>query len=242
MKSTITNITQLTLIVATTLLVNDIAVAQASTEEVNLDSLCSKFPLNSRCQESNYILEKPEQTTLEIERESLCSKFPQNSVCLQEPPQVLSLRLDRSGEDDEWIRMEKQDNTIKVLHTTRVKDDLVSGVLNGALGLVPVPLPFVELNDYNWKDHQVTEVVFQPDGCESDSCLVTGVDTLILPDDTDIYAGLLTVKYQEGELGRSVSLRIPTDVEIETITTVTITNPNPNVWTQQSNTNSSYSN
>ena len=233
MKPIIKNITKLTLAVATTLLVNDIAVSQAATEEANLDSLCNKFPLNSRCIDSDYSLREPEQTILEIERESLCSKFPQNSYCLQKPLQVLRVQLDRSGENDEWIRLEKQDNTIKILHRTRAKDDLVSGILNGALGLVPVPLPFVELNDYDWKDHQVTEVTFQPDGCESDSCTVTGVDTLILPQGIDIYAGLLTVKYQEQELGRSVTLRVPTDVAIETVTTITISAPDPNAWAQQ---------
>ncbi len=242
MKPIITSITKLTLAITTTLLVNEILVSQAASEEVNLDSLCNKFPLNSRCQDYNYSLGEPEQTTLEIERENLCTKFPQNSVCLQEPLQVLRIRLDRSGENDEWIRMEKQDNTIKILHTTRVKDNLVSGILNGALGFVPVPLPFVELNDYDWKDHQVTEVAFQPDGCESDSCKVTGVDTLILPEGTDLYAGLLTVKYQEKELGRSVTLRVPTDVKIETRTSVTITTPDPNAWAQQQRTKSSYTN
>ncbi len=242
MKHTIKNITKLTLAIAATLLVNEIPFSQAASEEVNLDSLCSKFPLNSRCQDYNYSLGDPEQKTLEIQRESLCSKFPQNSVCLQEPLQVLRIQLDRSGENNEWIRMEKQDNTIKILHTKLVKDNLVSGILNGALGLVPVPLPFVELNDYDWKDHQVTEVTFQPDGCESDSCTVTGVDTLILPEGTDLYAGLLTVKYQEQELDRSVTLRVPTDVEIETITSVTITTPDPNAWAQQQRTKSSYTN
>ena len=242
MKHTIKNITKLTFAIAATLLVNEISVSQAASQEVNLDSLCNKFPLNSRCQDYNYSLEEPEQTTVAIERESLCTKFPQNSYCLQEPLKVLRVQLDRSGEKDEWIRMEKQDNTIKILHTTQVKDNLVSGILNGALGLVPVPLPFVELNDYNWKDHQVTEVVFQPDGCESDSCTVTGVDTLILPEGTDLYAGLLTVKYQEKELGRSVTLRVPTDVTIETITSVTITTPDPNAWAQQQRTKSSYTN
>ena len=104
--------------------------------------------------------------------------------------------------------------------------------MNGALGFVPVPLPFVELNNYHWREHQVTEVIFQPDGCRSDSCTVTGVDTLILPEGTDLYAGLLTVRYQEKELERSITFRVPTDVEIETTTSVTITTPDPNAWAQ----------
>ena len=241
MKLIIKNITRLTLAVAATLLINEILTAQAATEEANLDSLCNKFPLNSRCGNYDYSLDEPEQTKLEIERESLCSKFPQNSYCLQEPLQVLRIQLERSGENDEWIRMEKQDNTVKILHTTRVKNDLVSGIFDGALGLVPVPLPFIELNNYNWKDHQVTKVTFQPDGCQSVSCTVTGVDTLVLPEGIDLYAGLLTVNYQEGELRRVVTLRVPTDVERETVTTVTIPTSDPDAWAQQQRTKSSYS-
>ncbi|WP_019505189.1 hypothetical protein [Pleurocapsa sp. PCC 7319] len=258
MNPIIKNISQLTFVIAAILIVNEILTTQAATKKSNLDSLCNKFPLNSRCEDYDYSLTEleqtkleedydyslaePEQKILEIERESLCTKFPQNSNCLEEPLQVLKVQLNRSGENDEWIRMEKQDNTIKILHTTRVKNDLTSGILDGALGFVPVPLPFIELNNYNWKDHQVTSVTFQPDGCQSDICTVTGIDTLILPEGTDLYAGLLTVNYQEGELGRAVTLRVPTDVEKETVTTVTISTPDPDAWVQQQRTKSSFSN
>ena len=83
MKPIITNITKLTLAIAATFLVNEIPVSQAATEEANLDSLCNKFPLNSGCQDYDYSLGEPEQTTLEFERESFCTRFPQNSYCLE---------------------------------------------------------------------------------------------------------------------------------------------------------------
>jgi hypothetical protein len=121
---------------------------QTNAKEINLDSLCSKFPLNSRCLDRDYSLTKPKQKKLEIERDSLCSKFPQNSYCLQAPPQVIKIQLDRSGKKDEWIEIEKQENKIKVKHTTKVKDDLVSGIFDSALSFVPVPFPFIELNKY----------------------------------------------------------------------------------------------
>lgn len=77
---------------------------------------------------------------------------------------------------------------------------MVSGIFDGALGFVPVPLPFVEVNEYNWKNHRVTRITFQPDGCKSNSCTITGTNTLTLPEGTNIYDGLLTVEYQEEKL------------------------------------------
>jgi hypothetical protein len=195
---------------------------KTNAKEIKLDSLCPKFPLNSRCLNYDYSLVKSKQTKLKIERDSLCSKFPQNSYCLQEPPQVIKIQLDRSGEKDEWIKIEQQDRTIKVRHTTQVKDDLVSGIFDGALSFVPVPLPFIELNKYNWKDHRVTRITFQPDGCQGNSCKITGSNTLTLPENTSIYAGLLTIEYQEENLLRSLSLRIPIDAEIEIIDSIFI--------------------
>jgi hypothetical protein len=195
---------------------------KTNAKEIKLDSLCSKFPLNSRCLDYDYSSVKPEPTKLEIERNSLCSKFPQNSYCLQAPPQVIKIQLDRSGKKDEWIKIEKQENKIKVKHTTQVKDNLVSGIFDSALSFVPVPLPFVEVNKYNWKDHQVTRITFQPDGCQSNSCIIKGSNTLTLPDKTNIYRGLLTVEYLEENLLRSLTLRIPLDAEIETINSIFI--------------------
>lgn len=60
--------------------------------------------------------------------------------------------------DDEWVRIEQRDNQLQVFHTTKVKDGLASGVLNGALGLVPFPLPFIEANKYDWENHKITGV------------------------------------------------------------------------------------
>jgi hypothetical protein len=206
---------------------------QTNAKEIDVDSLCLKFPLNSRCLDYDYSSVKPEQTKLEIKRDSLCNKFPQNSYCLQAPKQIIKIQLDRSGEKDEWIKIEKQENKIKVKHTTQVKDDLVSGIFDGALSFVPVPLPFIETNKYNWKDHRVTRITFQPDGCQSNSCIITGSDTLTLAEKTSIYGGVLTVEYQEEGLRRSLSLRVPTDAERETLTSITINTPNNKIWAEQ---------
>lgn len=213
-------ITKLTLALATTIIIDTLAISSVFTQEVNRDTLCSKFPLNSRCED--YKSTKSESKIYQINRNAFCDKFPLNSQCQQPPLQIIKLNLDRSGEDDEWIQIKKQANKIKLLHTTRVKDDLASGALNGALGFVPFPLPFVEANKYDWEDHQVKKVTFTSDRCKNSNRIVTGQDTLTLPEDTDIYAGLFTIDYQEKDLRRSLSFRIPVNIKAETIDTIVV--------------------
>jgi hypothetical protein len=55
--------------------------------------------------------------------------------------------------------------------------------------------------------------------------MITGTDSLILPEGTNIRAGLFTIEYTEGELLRSVTFRIPYDAKIELVRTVTFTIP-----------------
>ena len=214
-------ITKLTLALTSTMAINSFAASSAVTQEVDRDTLCNKFPLNSRCEDYKSTKTKSEPQIYQFERNAFCDEFPFNSKCQQPLLQVIKLNLDSSGEDDEWVRIEKQANKIKLLHTTRAKDHLVSGVLNGALGFVPFPLPFVEANKYNWEDHQITEVSFNSDRCKIKNCIVTGKDTLTLPQSADIHQGWFTIKYQEKDLKRSLSFRIPADTKSETIDTIT---------------------
>jgi hypothetical protein len=231
-------LTKPNLALTTVMALNIFATSPVATKEVDLNSLnslCRKFPLNSQCQDyppakstsQNKSLNETEdltpsnrQTTLS--RNAFCTKFPLNSQCQKPPVEVIKLNLDSSGEDDEWVRIEKQANKIKLSHTTRVKDGLVSGALNGALGFVPFPLPFVEVNKYDWEDHRVTGVTFQPDGCQSNTCIITGSNTLTLPGKTNIHSGVLTVEYQEKDVRRSLSFKIPPDTQAETIDTITV--------------------
>ena len=192
----------------------------AATKDIDRASLCAKFPLNSRCED--FSASKPETKVYQLDRNSFCEKFPFNSQCQEPPLKIIKLNLDRSGEDDEWVRIEKQNNKVKLLHTTKVKDGLVSGALDGALGFVPFPLPFVEANKYGWEDHQITKVTYQPDNCKVDECIVTGKDALILPPKTNIYAGSFTIEYREKDLKRSLSFKIPPDTKAETIDTITV--------------------
>ncbi len=196
--------------------------APVVAQEVERDTLCRKFPLNSRCEGYEPSQNKSDLKTYRLDRDTFCNKFPLNSKCQKPPLQVFKLNLDRSGEDDEWVRLEKQNNTVKLLHTTRVKDHLVSGVLNGGLGFIPFPLPFVEANKYNWEDHGVTEVSFQSDRCQTENCTITGKDTLVLPEGTDIQAGLFTIRYRENDLKRSLVFRVPADLKAETVDTIIV--------------------
>ena len=216
------NIDKSILALASTVAINTFAVSPVLTKEVDRNTLCSKFPLNSRCED--YKSTKTESEIYQLNRDRFCNKFPLNSQCQQPPVQVIKLNLDRSGEDDEWVRIEKQANKVELSHTTKVKDCLVSGALNGALGFVPFPLPFVEANKYDWQDHRVTKVSFKSDRCKIDSCTITGTDSLVLPEGTDIYQGLFTIYYQEKDLKRSLSFKIPADTEAETVNTITVKN------------------
>ena len=206
------------LALATVAAIDTLAIPSASTQEVNLDTFCHKLTLNSRCK--NYKISKLEtESELKIhkvDRNTFCDKFQFNSQCQQPPLQVIKLKLDGYGEDDEWVLIDKQSDKIKLALATKEKDALVSGALNGAVrALVPFPLPF-EANKYNWKDNQVMEVEFKSNDCKINSCVVTGENTLILPEGTNIHKGLFTINYQEKDLKRSVSFRIAPNLKAET--------------------------
>lgn len=190
-------------------------------KEIDRNILCSKFPLNSRCR--NFSAAKGTATKHKLDRDRFCQQFAFNSQCQQKPLQVVKFNLNPSGEDDEWIRLEQQDNRVKLVHTTKVKDGLVSGVLNGAIGaLVPIPLPFVKANKYDWQDNIVTAISFKSDRCKNEKCVVSGKNSVTLPEGVNIYQGKFTIEYREEDLERALTFRIPADVEAETINTITV--------------------
>jgi hypothetical protein len=214
------------LILETILLVSCIKVFPAVAQKISLSTLCNKFPLNSRCQNSNFTTNKSNLKTNQhtIDRDTFCKKAPLNSYCQQKPMQVYQLNIDSSGEDDEWVRIEKKDNRVNLLHTTKVEDFWGSLLIDQALGFIPYPIPF-DTNQYNWDDHQVIQVSFKSDRCKTDSCLVTGKKTLNLPRGTNIYQGLFTIEYQEEKLRRSLSFKIPADVKPTVSDTVIVNVP-----------------
>ena len=191
-------------------------------QELEEKNLCSKFPLNSRCE--GFQTSKTEETLHKINRQSFCSKFPLNSKCQESAIQLYEVNLKRSGEEDEWVRIEQQDKKVKLLHTTKVKDNLASTVINSGFELIPIPipLPFPELNKYNWSDHNTVRVSFQSDLCRSKKCVVSGKDTLVLPRGADVYGGEFTIDYREEGLERSVSFRVPPEIKAKTEEMITV--------------------
>ncbi|MCC0178833.1 hypothetical protein I4641_17840 [Waterburya agarophytonicola K14] len=208
-------------LLATTALLNTNGTFPVAAREINPanESLCRKFPLNSQCRDlqPQPAIVQPHQ----LDRQSFCSRFPFNSQC-QDSIEIIKLSLDRSGEKDEWIQIEKKGDRVKLWHSTRVKDGLISGVLNAGLGLIPIPVPLPELNKYSWKDHQTMKVSFQSDGCKNQNCVVSGkANTLIMPK-MNLHGGIFTLRYQEEDLERSVSFRIPPEVKAKTPDTLTV--------------------
>jgi hypothetical protein len=159
----------------------------------------------------------------EVDWAGLCEEFFSTSRCQEMPPKVIKVQLDRSGEDDEWIRIEKRGKTVELLHTTQVENGFVSGLFGVAFRLAPIPSPLVP-KQHGWSDHQTTRVTFQPDNCSESltsknreknelNCMVVGTNNLILPKGTDIMAGFFTVEYKENDLLRSITFRIPSEDE-----------------------------
>jgi hypothetical protein len=171
---------------------------------------------------NNDSLEGQKTITIEVDRESLCAKFPQNSHCLKDPIQVTKIQLDRSGDDDEWIRIERDESQYKLLHTTQVEEKFISTLFRGLLSIASIPSSLAPTT-YFWEDHKTNRVSFDPDGCADNNCTIVGIDTLDLPQEANIREGILTIEYIEGELIRSIAFRIPADAETEIVNTVTFT-------------------
>jgi hypothetical protein len=220
------NISKLILTLATSFLLSGMT-STAVAQEVDLEALCGRFPLNSRCQnhdspgvQSN----KTQLKTRQLDREIFCDQFPFNSKCQDKPLEVIKLNLNRSGEDNEWIRIERKGDFVELLHTTEVKDELVSGILNGAIDFIPSPI-LPDVNKYNWEDHRVIGVSFKSDRCKTDSCMSTGKNTLKIPKKTNIHQGTFTIQYQEEDLVRAITFKIPPGTEAEISNTVTVSTP-----------------
>ena len=190
---------RLAVVMTAAVLINGMMRSHAHAQEVDLDTLCQSFPLNSRCQGYS----SPAQA--------------EDAAAADQTPKIIKLRLDTSGSSSgEWVRIEVSGNTVKLLHTTRGVSGF-SRVTNGVLGIVsPVPLP----NFYRWDDHPPSRVVFKPDSCSENSapdisqpssqgCTITGTDTVILAQGMDIRTGLFTIEYTDGNLLKSVTFRIP---------------------------------
>lgn len=222
-----------TIAIASAQVSEDRKLESSQNYNLDLDVLCNKFPLNSRCSNDNYSHPKSKPKIYKLKRDSFCRKFPFNSHCQKKPVQILKVALEGSGEDEEQIFIEKNDNTIKLSHQIKVTDDLASLAIDEAIGLIPIPDFFgflsldllIDTEPYSWHSHKVTRVTFKSDRCKQIECEVTGKNSLKLPVKTNIYQGLFTIYYREKNLKRSLSFRIPADLEAIVIDTVIIEVP-----------------
>ena len=212
------------LILKTFLLFNAVEFYPAFAKKVSLSTLCHKFPLNSRCEGYRDQAIKPETRTHKLNRNSFCQDFSYNSHCQTKPVKIIKVNLNRSGEDDEWIRLEQNGSKVRLTHTTKLRDNLISAVLGGAVGLIPYPIPF-DTDKHDWEDHQIIKVAFKSDRCQTDSCVVTGKKVLDLPPGTNIHQGLFTIKYQEKDLIRSLSFKIPDNAKVTIEKTIIVDVP-----------------
>lgn len=182
--------------------------------QVDLDNFCPKFPLNSLCQ--GY---KPS------------SHVEEGAAAVGQNPQIIKLKLKTSGSDTEWILIEKSENTVKLLYTIQSKRR--RGFLNFLSEIAGIPIPLPKLGSRRQNDYPITSVVFEPDSCSLaqrlkqpenlapqisqtsniSSCTVTGTNTVNLPEGTDIRSGRFTIKYQEGDLTKSITFRLPAEDE-----------------------------
>lgn len=156
----------------------------------------------------------------------LCAKFPLNSRCLEGAPEIIKIPLEDYGAKDEWIRIDKTGNQVKLLYTRQTSGDVVSKALDGIVdAAVPFPVPFsVYLKQ--WADRQTTKIIFRPDNCQLHeeenikgslpNCAISGKNVINLPQETDIRAGIFTLEYTEGKLIRTITFRIPVNAESET--------------------------
>jgi hypothetical protein len=130
-------------------------------------------------------------------------------------PEMIKYELDMSGKHDEWVRIEVTGDVAKLLHT-RVGPSGATTMLNSLLSAVSTVVPAVRSgpNLHRWYDHKTTHVAFKPDGCMENTeppptCLITGVDTLTLPAGSHIRNGLISIEYEDRNLLRSVTFRLP---------------------------------
>lgn len=152
----------------------------------------------------------------------LCGKFPLNSRCLEGKPEIIKISLDDYGAQNEWIRIDKKGNQVKLLYTRKTSGDVVGQALDGIVdAAVPFPLPF-SVYPTQWADRQTIKIIFRPDNCQLNqeeninNCTISGKDVLNLPQKMNIRAGIFTLEYIEGELIRTITFRIPVNAESET--------------------------
>ncbi|MGL5079560.1 MAG: hypothetical protein ACRDBG_27490, partial [Waterburya sp.] len=92
-------IIKLLLNLGTGMLISGMTIFPAVPQEIDSDTLCIKFPLNSRCQNHHRPPVRSNVRIHQFDRDTFCKEFSFNSHCQVKPLQVIKFNLDRSGED-----------------------------------------------------------------------------------------------------------------------------------------------
>ena len=190
--------------------------SNVDAQAVDLDEFCTRFPLNSRCE--GYTPQDSEST-------DLSEPSPQS----ESSPQVVNVHLNVTGDDDEIVMLEINEETIgdirlSAFHIEKTEDGgffTLSNLVNGAIGAVsPVPIPFDLFQSFTSQASQTEYIAFTPDGCMEQmplmngqgfqlaDCSIVGTETLSLSEDVDIRSGFFTLGYMEGTLLRAIIFRI----------------------------------
>lgn len=171
-----------------------------------------------RTQPTDTVFREQKTSIKEIDWNILCQKFPFNSRCQEGRPEIIKISLEDFGAKDEWIRIEKTGNKVKLLYTRQTSGGLVGKAIDGVIdAAVPFPFPS-SLETKAWTDRQTTRVSFRSDNCQASlsSCTISGTEFLNLPQEMNIRAGIFALEYIEGKLIRSIAFRIPFEAKSET--------------------------
>lgn len=200
---------------------------QVFAREVNLDTLCRDFPQNSRCKD----YPKPSEAENSEDKIPRQENSENKDTEQNEAAKVIKLNVSATGGGEEWIRIEREGNLVKLLHTAPSLSGIteIGSLVTGFLG---APFP----SFHNWNDHKTTRVVFKADNCSenlsssasqskissqtaiapaipSSSCEITGTDSIELPPGMDISQGRFTMDYSDSDNGasieRSISFKVP---------------------------------
>jgi hypothetical protein len=128
------------------------------------------------------------------------------------PPQVIKFKLNDLSGVSEWIRAEVSGNQIQIVHTVVSQ----SGLSKALTRFSPIPIA------HTWHDHPTSRIVFRPQGCDRDDCLISGTKSIILPANITPYQGEFLLEYQESGWTRTVLFKLPSS------------NPTPSVLSEKS--------
>ncbi|WP_017301077.1 hypothetical protein [Nodosilinea nodulosa] len=175
-------------------------------QSADIDDFCARYAENSRC-----------------ENQEPSSPPAGETVAL--PEQVIQVRLDTSGPDDEFIWIAIRRNAVNLTteltayHAQKI-DSSLNQILGGAIGAVAVPIPGSLFDIHSFQDQQTEYLAFTSDTCQSQlpiangqgfrdaDCAISGNGHINLPEEADIRAGFFTLGYTENNLVKAVIFRL----------------------------------